>query len=772
MTGTDPDADKQRPLDSTQAYRPTEAKSTPPLPDNLPKIPGITLHYEIARGGMGVVYSGRQDFLDRRVAVKLLSVELGGEAFVQRFQREAKILAGVKHANIVACHLAGTTDDGQSYLVMEFIDGPSLKKWVSDHGPLSVPAALRMTRAIAHALGAAHQLGIIHRDVKPENILLETVTSTALDVAFPFTPKVVDLGLARASSGSASLGLTSPGSVMGTPSTMSPEQYDEPDAVDFRTDIYGLGCVLFEMLVGVPAYRAKKLTDIVALKRAPFAPNPCTENPDVPAAVGTLVQDMLATSRDDRPGSYRDLDERLDALLNAIAASARAAKTQPPVGSDTGATIVSKPNPAFPSPPTRAPANAPPPGTKGPGLLRTAEINFLAEGLGEVQAAGPPPSAFRDSGIAPPSATSAQVPPANVQATAPLTIPPTPPPDLKKKRLLIGGAIAVVAVIGIVIATRGGGGPKPDDDPEVPPGTNRAPTVAIKGPENAKIDLKKSFTLTAEASDPDRDALSYTWSCPDDMLIVRGASSQTARFEMIDGLPDLEAVIRVEVRDAKKGTATAEWKVSVGSVPEQDALVGFDSRGSGWQLDQEDRRWWVRVQDPGDPHVSCRALQGKRDLSASLGSEPFWEWFGSLASDEEPMATFARLGLRFEFGERAWAVVCSRTKKDGLLWVAEVMEPVRSGAEWELRPLPTPKAFTFWQPEDTQDDYRVWFSVQRRGRKLSLQVGEARMPADGSGEQVRDKFELVAVDISEGDVEPKVTLFVEKGRGLFRVYRR
>jgi tRNA A-37 threonylcarbamoyl transferase component Bud32 len=255
VSHTDPDPQKKRRLPDVPSEGQTIASGA-----DLPKIPGITLHFELARGGMGVVYSGRQDFLDRRVAVKLLAVELGGESFVQRFQREAKILAGIKHPNIVSCHLAGQTDGGQSYLVMEFIDGPSLKKWIADHGPLPVPAALRLTRAVAQALAHAHSLGIIHRDVKAENILLETVTSTALDIAFPYTPKVVDLGLARASEGNASMGLTSPGSVMGTPATMSPEQFDDPDAVDFRTDIYGLGCVLFEMLVGKPAYDAKKLT--------------------------------------------------------------------------------------------------------------------------------------------------------------------------------------------------------------------------------------------------------------------------------------------------------------------------------------------------------------------------------------------------------------------------------------------------------------------------------------------------------------------------------
>ena len=256
MTGTDPESDGGPPIDRTHAFQPKGAGDPPPLPADLPRIPGITLHFEVARGGMGVVYSGRQDFLDRRVAVKLLSLDLAGEKFAQRFRREAKILAGIKHPHIVACHSAGTTDDGQSYLVMEFVDGPSLKAWIREHGALSCAAALRLAKAVGQALAHAHMLGVIHRDVKPENILLESVTSTAIDIAFPFVPKLVDLGLARMTSDTATLGLTSPGSVMGTPTTMSPEQFDDPDSVDFRSDIYGLGCSLYEMLVGSPAFAA------------------------------------------------------------------------------------------------------------------------------------------------------------------------------------------------------------------------------------------------------------------------------------------------------------------------------------------------------------------------------------------------------------------------------------------------------------------------------------------------------------------------------------
>jgi serine/threonine-protein kinase len=312
--------------DDLERTRAAGAPVSPPLP----RIPGVKLQYEIARGGMGVVYRGRQDFIDREVAVKLLSAQLTDRAFVARFRREAKILAGIDHPNIVGCHFAGETEDGQSFLVMEFVPGQSLKAHLTANGPLPAPTALRAILALVQALGHANGLGIIHRDVKPENILLAEVKGTAADVGFPFVPKLVDLGLARANEGTGSFGLTSPGSVMGTPATMSPEQFDEPEAVDFRTDIYGLGCVLYEMLVGRPAFQAKKLTDLFAQKRQPVAPDACEANPEVPAAAGALAQWMLATDRAARPGSYDELAARITALLDdpAVAAAGDLAATR------------------------------------------------------------------------------------------------------------------------------------------------------------------------------------------------------------------------------------------------------------------------------------------------------------------------------------------------------------------------------------------------------------------------------------------------------------
>ncbi|MFY9342146.1 MAG: protein kinase [Planctomycetota bacterium] len=765
MSGTDPDPLKGR-IDRTQAWRPTDvgggSGSPPPgqQPDDLPKIPGITLHFELARGGMGVVYSGRQDFLDRRVAVKLLSVELGGESFVQRFQREAKILAGIKHANIVACHMAGQTDAGQSYLVMEFIDGPSLKKWIGDHGSVPVRAALRTTRAIGQALGHAHTLGIIHRDVKPENILLETVTSTALDVLFPFTPKVVDLGLARSSAGSAAVGLTSPGSVMGTPATMSPEQYDEPDEVDFRTDIYGLGCVLYEMLVGQPAYRGKRLTDIIAKKREPVAPNPCLENPDVPTEVGGLVQWMLATSRDDRPASYKALDERIAALIDSMSVPSRPTKPKRVVGDETGATIVSvrPPQPEAKSVPPKTQVPKPPanvdPAQSSANLLRSSELNFLAEGLGEIGAAAAPP-AFKESGAGTTRAVATNEIPAPVS--------PASAPASKRGGMVVLTGIAVVAlgVVGwLVFGPKGGSG-----------GSNADPAKAPKiekvgGP--AKWDLAKSFTLEAVVPNPEGRPLSYSWEFPSDLIAALGATDKkNPRFQFLDGLPGVPAEIRLVVRD---GAITSDpWKhvVVVGECRVDEPLTDR----SQWPFDR--REGWSPLIEGG---LSCQARDKLRTITGSLDDDTWWEWFGRLKSAEDlgPDKTeyYATIGGRFEIGGKAWEIVCKRTGTEGVDWSIEAMTVTRKDDVWERQPMTPPVRMSWSDPPDSVDEQRALFSVQRRGTKLVLQVGRASKPPAEEAKEVEEwGTESAPIDLPK-DSGGSVTWFVDKGRGVFQVKRR
>ncbi len=286
-----------------------------------PVIPEVELDREIGRGGMGVVYSGRQTYLDRRVAVKLLLVDqtTADDEYVRRFQREAKILAGLSHPHIVACYSAGMTTARQPYLVMEFIDGPNLKQWIAEHGPLPQREALRLARELAQALGHAHSNGIIHRDVKPENVLLAKREGD--NDPFPFQAKLVDLGLARPQGAQGDMHLTGAGKVMGTPTTMAPEQFDDPEGVDFRADIYGLGCVLFHALTGRPAFDGKTLAQIVTAKVSGVAPNPSAEVGGLSPAVGALVADMLAKDRMSRPQSYEELIARCHPLLGGRSAA-------------------------------------------------------------------------------------------------------------------------------------------------------------------------------------------------------------------------------------------------------------------------------------------------------------------------------------------------------------------------------------------------------------------------------------------------------------------
>lgn len=275
-------------------------------PAARPEIPEVTIERELGRGGMGVVFAGRQTYLDRAVAIKVLKPEVGGEEYVARFRREATLLAGLHHPHIVACYQAGATPAGECYLVMEFIDGPNLWQQVKANGPLTPSAVLRVIADIASALGYAQAKGIIHRDVKAENILLAPGGG---DADFPFTAKLVDLGLAKPVQAVGDAALTRQGMLLGTPSTMAPEQFDDPERVDHRADMYGLGCAAFQALTGAPAFRGTSLMELVSAKASGVIPDPTALRSDCPAPVAALVQRLLARRPDDRFATYADLGE-------------------------------------------------------------------------------------------------------------------------------------------------------------------------------------------------------------------------------------------------------------------------------------------------------------------------------------------------------------------------------------------------------------------------------------------------------------------------------
>src|SRR5437016_2548742 len=207
-----------------------------------------TIAGEIGRGGMGVVYQARDERLKRQVAVKVLPPELAFREEIRiRFLREAETAAQLSHPHIVPIHSVGEGPDGLVYFVMAYVDGESLAARLKRRGRLPPEEARRVMIETADALGAAHAVGIIHRDVKPDNILLEGSRGRAM---------VTDFGIAKALSSATGGTLTATGVAIGTPHIMSPEQAAGDREIDGRSDIYSLGVVGVQTLVGGWPFRA------------------------------------------------------------------------------------------------------------------------------------------------------------------------------------------------------------------------------------------------------------------------------------------------------------------------------------------------------------------------------------------------------------------------------------------------------------------------------------------------------------------------------------
>jgi hypothetical protein len=263
-------------------------------------------HYEVievvGRGGTGVVLRARDTKLSRVVALKVLAAPLAASGTArQRFAREARAAAAVRDDHVVAIH-AVRDDALLPYLVMEFIDGCNLEALLRKGGPPEIKEVLRIGTQVASGLAAAHRLGLVHRDVKPANMLLENGVQRV---------KLTDFGLARAADDAS---LTQSGYIAGTPMYMSPEQANgEP--IDPRSDLFGLGSVLYEMCTGRPAFRSPT-TAAVIRRVCDEAPRPIREvNPDVPEPLCRLIERLHAKRPADRPASAQEVADLLAGLL-------------------------------------------------------------------------------------------------------------------------------------------------------------------------------------------------------------------------------------------------------------------------------------------------------------------------------------------------------------------------------------------------------------------------------------------------------------------------
>jgi serine/threonine-protein kinase len=258
-----------------------------------------------SEGGMGTVYRGTHVLMDKTVAIKVLRPSLAAdEKIVARFSREARAASRISHPHALSVTDFGEAENGVVFLVMEYLNGKTLKEIIRQEGPMQLPRAVEMVRQVGGALDAAHAEGVVHRDLKSDNIML--LSSSGTDYA-----KVLDFGIAKIKEpeGEYNPGLTAPDLVIGTPQYMSPEQCSQSPDIDARSDIYSLGVILYEMLVGHVPFTGDSPTAIMLKHLQQPAPSVLAERSDLPETIGHVVARAMAKRPEDRYQTVAELVE-------------------------------------------------------------------------------------------------------------------------------------------------------------------------------------------------------------------------------------------------------------------------------------------------------------------------------------------------------------------------------------------------------------------------------------------------------------------------------
>ena len=270
--------------------------------------------YEIIKaiggGASGQVYKGKHKMMNVIVAVKVLAPQLSTQPeLVRRFEREARAAGLLSHKNVLVVHDLGLTEELQPYMVMEYLNGFSLAELLEQNGKLAVADSIEIISQVCQGMGKAHEEGLVHRDLKPGNIMLVAEGDHA------FTVKIVDFGLAKLIRPEENENLTRTGSMIGTPSYMSPEQC-RSEPTDHRCDIYSIGCILYEMLTGAKPFAASNIIEIY-IKHAQDPPPPLVLNdvsPEVVNRLQQIVHHCLEKNKEDRYQSTEQLLADLSAL--------------------------------------------------------------------------------------------------------------------------------------------------------------------------------------------------------------------------------------------------------------------------------------------------------------------------------------------------------------------------------------------------------------------------------------------------------------------------
>lgn len=264
------------------------------------------LQRKLGEGGMGEVWLAEHALLKRPCAVKFIRPDLAAHpATAARFAREVQAVTGLTHVNTVRVYDYGRAEDGAFYYVMEYLDGPTLEELVRDTGPLPPGRVVYLLRQVCGALAEAHAAGLVHRDLKPGNVIVAALGGQR-DVA-----KLLDFGLVQDLSADADDRLTRTGTVLGTPAYMSPEQAAGESSLDARSDLYSLGAVAFFALTGRPPFQGRSLGQILAAHRSAALPPLTDLRPDVPADLAAVIAHCMAKEPNDRFRSAAELDRAL-----------------------------------------------------------------------------------------------------------------------------------------------------------------------------------------------------------------------------------------------------------------------------------------------------------------------------------------------------------------------------------------------------------------------------------------------------------------------------
>jgi serine/threonine protein kinase len=386
------------------------------------EIAGFRIESVLGRGGMSVVYVAEQTRLGRKVALKILASGLieRDESFRDRFLRESHVAAGLDHPNIIPIFDAGE-EDGCLYIAMRYVEGRDLGQILEQEGPLGIGRTIFILDQVASALDAAHEHGLVHRDVKPANVLLVGNSDRVY---------LTDFGVAKPTT---SAGLTRTGFFIGTPDYSAPEQIEGRE-VDARTDVYALGALLYSCLTALAPYA--RLTEVAVLQAHLLEPPPKLrqQRPDLPRGLDRVIATAMAKSKDDRYPTCSDL----------LAAAEAAARDRPTTVPAVDGTFIASPElDAYeaidPSETTLAPASFAPAPNAGAVVQASATQLVVSTDVAPPTAATPPQQP-------PPEAPTAQDPAGRA------------PSGPKWMLVALIAAVAVAAALAVVLVTRGGGG--------------------------------------------------------------------------------------------------------------------------------------------------------------------------------------------------------------------------------------------------------------------------------------------------------------------------